>query len=236
MNQLFQYNSATPAFFPAPEELENMEYVLSEEITLSLLADAYFHGYFPWPDPNEKRFVPWAHPLQRGMVLLKDFHIPKNVHRLLKQKKFELRIDTEVEKVIRSCSIRNDGEESWITEEVICTYMEFHKQGFVHSFEAWNRETGTLAGGLYGVSIGGLFAGESMFYRESGSSKFALACLGKILRKCSVTVLDTQMVTPVTESFGAEYIPRQYYLKLLKEHRSEPLTTQALRNAAVAVL
>ena len=237
MSSLFRYNTADPIFFPVPEELdEEMEYVLSEEITLPLLADAYFHGYFPWPDPHEKRFIPWANPRQRGMVLPEDFHIPKTVHRLLKQNRFELRIDTAAEEVLRNCSVRPDGEESWITEEIISTYLEFHKQGFVHTFEAWNKETGLLAGGLYGVSIGGLFAGESMFYRESGSSKLALAWLGKVLFHCGVKVLDTQMVTPTTELFGASYVPRKTYLSLLQKYRSTPLTTEQLRTAAKEIL
>lgn len=231
VNQLFLYIQNNPSAFPTADELGDQEYVLSGKITLPLLADAYFHGYFPWPDSHEKRFVPWANPRLRGMVLLKDFHVPKTVKRLIRQDRFELRIDTATEEVIRSCSVRPNGEESWITEEIISSYLEFQKYSFVHSFEAWDKETGTLAGGLYGVSIGGVFAGESMFYRKSGASKFALTCLGEVLKVCGTAVLDTQMVTPLTALFGASYTPRDEYLALLRKHRSMPLTTEKLRNA-----
>lgn len=220
-----------PRFFPETEELGEMEYVFSEKIVLPLLEEAYFYGYFPWPD-NSIEYIPWAHPLQRGIIKMEEFHIPKTVRRLMKQNIFELRIDTAFEEVIRQCAMRPNGEETWITPEIIRFYNEFHKRSFVHSFEAWDRETNTLAGGLYGVSIGGLFAGESMFFRRSGASKFALACLGLTLQKCGVKVIDTQMVTPATELFGAKYVPRKDYLHLLHQYRSTPLTTRCLREAA----
>ena len=131
--------------------------------------------------------------------------------------------------MIRNCAERNDGEPTWITSAVIGAYQEFHRAGWAHSFEVWNRETGALAGGLYGVSIGGVFAGESMFYRESGASKIALAALGRTLEQCGVKLLDTQMVTSVTSLFGAEYFPAAEYLTYLNEFRGEPLSTEQLR-------
>ena len=208
----------------------------SDEITLPMLKEAYWHGIFPWPDSDERLKIPWVMPPVRGMVLLRDFHIPRTVVRLMKKHQYELRIDTAFAEVIRNCSERNDGEDTWITSKIIRAYQEFHEAGWAHSFEMWNRETGRLAGGLYGVSVGGIFAGESMFYRESGASKLALAALGLTLIQCGVTLLDTQMVTPTTELFGAEYYDLESYLFVLERYRGEPLSTAQLRGAANAIM
>ena len=219
-------------YFPAPAKLGRMYGVLTEEITLPMLEEAYWHGYFPWPD-NSSDAIPWAHPHERGMIFLpEDFHIPHTVKRLIKKGIFELRIDTVFEQVIRHCALRNNGEDTWITDTIIENYIRFHQAGWAHSFETWNKETGELAGGLYGISIGGVFAGESMFFRESGASKFALAHLGMILQHCGGRLMDTQMVTPTTELFGAKLYSRQHYLESLERLRSRPLTTEEFQTAA----
>ena len=220
--------------FPPPESLGEAEFIASQRIVPELLESAYYQGYFPWPDESVD-FIPWAHPLERGIIEVEAFHIPHMVERMIRQLKFEIRIDTAFDEVIEACSLRRNGEASWITPEVIKCYKDFHRAGWAHSVEAWNREQGTLAGGLYGVSVGGVFAGESMFFRESGASKYALAALGMILKKCRVAILDTQMVTPTTGLFGSHYVPRQEYVELLKKHRSAPLDSETLRRAAGAI-
>ena len=219
-------------YFPMAE---GREVWYSDTITLLMLEEAYWHGIFPWPDGDGNSPIPWVMPSVRGMILLRDFHIPRTVERQRKQHRYELRIDTAFDEVIRNCADRNDGEQTWITPKIIRAYREFHEAGWVHSFEMWNRETGKLAGGLYGVSVGGVFAGESMFYRESGASKLALAALGLVLRECGAAVLDTQMVTPTTELFGAAYFDCGSYRCFLENFRSEPLSTAELRAAAAAV-
>lgn len=218
-------------FFPFPQRISNGGIWYSDVITLSMLQEAYWHGIFPWPDEDESAAIPWCFPKYRGLVPIADFHIPHTVVRLMKKNLYEVRIDTAFDQVIRNCARRNDGEPTWITSAIIQAYLEFHQAGWAHSFEVWNRETGALAGGLYGVSIGGVFAGESMFYRESGASKIALAALGQTLCRCGVKLIDTQMVTNVTSLFGAEYYPAEEYLICLKRFRSEPLTTECLRAA-----
>ncbi|MBQ9337373.1 MAG: leucyl/phenylalanyl-tRNA--protein transferase [Lentisphaeria bacterium] len=220
-----------PHYFPMTGK-KNLWY--SDEITLPMLKEAYWHGIFPWPDSDESLKIPWVMPAARGMVLLPDFHIPRTVVRLMKKDLYELRIDTAFGEVIRNCADRNDGEDTWITSKIIRAYREFHEAGWAHSFEVWNRETGKLAGGLYGVSLGGIFAGESMFYRESGASKLALAALGLTLRQCGAAVLDTQMVTSVTALFGAEYYDLASYRFVLEKYRSEPLSAGQLRTALSA--
>lgn len=221
------------SIFPDAEKGNRVrETLYTNHITIDLLKAAYWNGYFPWPsgDPGEQ--IPWVSPNGRGIIPLERFHVPHTVKRLIKKNTFELRIDTAFEDVIRACaSVPRAEGGTWITEQIISAYTEFHHAGWAHSFEAWNRETNTLAGGLYGVSIGRVFAGESMFFRESGASKFALAMLGETLKKLGVVLLDTQMVTPTTELFGADYYSGESYIEILPQLRAAPFTTQQLRNA-----
>jgi leucyl/phenylalanyl-tRNA--protein transferase len=221
------------SFFPDAEKRNVVRRNLyTDHITTDLLKEAYWNGYFPWPsgDPGEQ--IPWVSPNGRGIIPLERFHVPHTVKRLIKKNTFELRIDTAFEDVIHACATvpRAEGD-TWIIPEIISAYTEFHHAGWAHSFEAWNRENNTLAGGLYGISIGRVFAGESMFFRESGASKFALAMLGETLKKLGVVLLDTQMVTPTTELFGADYYSGESYIEILPKLRDTPFTTQQLRNA-----
>lgn len=217
--------------FPDGELLGDTEFLCSRKMNVDMIKSAYWQGYFPWPDSSVD-FIPWAHPQQRGIIPLDEFHIPHMVKRMLKRGEFKLSIDTAFDAVVVECSRRPGGEESWITPDIIRNYNELHRDGWTHSIEVWNKDTGELAGGLYGVSLGKIFAGESMFFRQSGASKFALAALGTILPRCGVKILDTQMVTPTTELFGSRYISRDEYLILLRKLRGEPLSTSELRNAA----
>ena len=218
-------------FLPDIAELDQRMFY-TEKITVPMLQEAYWNGYFPWPDGEDSTKIPWVHPKGRGLIPLSEFHIPHTVKRILKHGPFELRIDTAFEDVLSFCAERNDGSDTWITPEVKKAYSGFHQEGWAHSFEAWSRKDGSLAGGLYGISIGGVFAGESMFYRESGASKFALACLGMILMECGAQLLDTQMVTPVTEQFGAKYYYREDYIEALEYLRSTPFPADKLKNTA----
>ena len=215
--------------FPFPPDISRGMTWYSEKITLPMLQEAYWNGIFPWPDGEDDDLIPWVFPKVRGLIPISLFHIPHTVSRLMKKGLYEVRIDTAFDRVIRNCACRNDGEPTWITSAVIQAYQEFHQAGWAHSVEVWNRETEALAGGLYGVSVGGVFAGESMFYRESGASKIALAALGRTLCRCGVQLLDTQMVTSVTSLFGAEYYPAAAYLKYLQQFRAEPLPAEKLR-------
>ena len=219
------------SFFPDAEKRNVVRKSLyTDHITTALLKEAYWNGYFPWPSDDPSEEIPWVSPNGRGIIPLQEFHIPHTVKRLIKKNTFELRIDTAFDDVIRACAVR-ENEGTWITPEIIRAYSEFHREGWAHSVEAWNREPNTLDGGLYGVSIGKVFAGESMFFRESGASKFALAMLGMTLRQLGVVLLDTQMVTPTTELFGAEYYDGASYVEFLPSLRSAPFTTAQFRAA-----
>lgn len=192
------------------------------ELDCRMLADAYWHGIFPWP--YEKETVLWCSPPARGVLFLDRFHLPRRLRRELKTMPFEFRINTAFDRVIETCAAtpRPGQPGSWITPKLITAYKQFHRLGFAHSFEAFD-PAGNLAGGMYGVSLGGIFCGESMFFHQSGASKFALVHAVETLKRAGVMLLDTQMVTPVTASFGACEIPRADYLELLAKYRGAPL-------------
>lgn len=213
-----------PSRFPDPLTADADGIVaLSRTISCPLLLDAYYHGIFPWPY-GEDCLIPWCAPHRRGVIFLDEFHIPKSFERELKKNFFHCRVDYDFSAVICACAAapRKGQDGTWITSQVIASYTRLHQMGYAHSIEAYTPD-GELAGGLYGISIGRIFCGESMFFRVSGASKFALVSLVQILKKLGAKLIDTQMVTPLTAAFGAREIPSAEYLELLKKLRGEPL-------------
>jgi leucyl/phenylalanyl-tRNA--protein transferase len=173
-----------------------------------LLLHAYRSAVFPMAmDDGEIR---WFSPDPRAIIPLDDFHIPHGLRRALRKGEYEIRIDTAFEETMRACAERH---ETWINEEIVQSYLELHRLGHAHSVEAWRE--GQLAGGLYGVSQGGAFFGESMFHRETDASKVALHALVQRLRERGFQLLDTQWLTPHLVTFGAFEIPRSVYRELL---------------------
>jgi len=163
--------------------------------------------------------IGWYSPEVRAIFPLDKFNVPRSLRQTISKKIFEIRINTRFEEVIRACGKRN---ETWISEEIILSYTLLHHLGFAHSVEAWKENS--LAGGLYGVTLGGAFFGESMFSRVRDASKVALVALVERLEHKGFELLDTQFMTPHLARFGAVEIPRNEYLKLLKKsihkHRS----------------
>ena len=213
------------SIFPHPENAdENGIVALSEHLNCAMLADAYQHGIFPWPFGENVPYIPWASPEERGVLFCDQLHIPKSFQRELKKNQFTFKVDSAFEEVITNCARaeRPDQEETWITTEMIKVYTEFHHLNYAHSFEAYDN-SGRLAGGLYGISVGKIFCGESMFYRISGASKFAFVKMVGFLQSRGVVLIDTQMVTNATASFGAKLISRSDYLKLLELYGGKPL-------------
>jgi len=175
------------------------------------LLEAYASGWFPMAvAPGEIR---WYSPDPRGIIPLDTFHVPRRLARALRAGRFEIRVDTAFRDVIVACSTREDADGNWIDQEIIDSYVNLHALGHAHSFEAWR--DGALAGGLYGVAIGGAFFGESMFHRAADASKAALVALVDRLRTRGFTLLDTQWVTDHLLQFGAIETPRRRYLRLL---------------------
>jgi leucyl/phenylalanyl-tRNA--protein transferase len=173
-----------------------------------VLLQGYRLGVFPMAMENGE--IEWFSPDPRAILPLDKFHTPHTLERVVRKKSFEIRIDTSFTAVMEQCAQR---PETWINDEIVESYSRLHRLGHAHSVEAW--QNGELAGGLYGVSIGGAFFGESMFHHVRDASKIALLALVEHLRERRFTLLDTQWVTPHLEKFGALEIPRQDYLHLL---------------------
>jgi leucyl/phenylalanyl-tRNA---protein transferase len=185
-------------------------------IPVDLVLQAYQQGWFPMGDDRAPG-IEWYSPDPRGVLPLDAFHTPARLQRVVRQNRFDLRINQAFPEVLASCAARG---ETWITEEISGTYLELHRLGFAHSVETWHE--GTLAGGLYGVALGGAFFGESMFHRATDASKVALHGLVTRLRERGFTLLDTQWVTPHLRQFGALEIPRARYLRLLQRALVKP--------------
>jgi leucyl/phenylalanyl-tRNA--protein transferase len=184
----------------------------------SLLVAAYQAGFFPMAmDDGEIR---WYSPDPRGVLPLDRFHAPRRLLRLVRSGRFEISVDRAFRDVMAGCAA-DRGEGTWINGEILESYWALHQRGLAHSVEVWDR--GELAGGLYGVSLGGAFFGESMFHRVSDASKVALWALVDRLRARRFTLLDIQWLTPFLERCGAVEIPRDEYLALLER----ALTTDA---------
>jgi len=174
---------------------------------------AYQMGIFPWYSENEP--IMWWTPDPRLVLYPGEFIIARSLEKIIRKKVFRITIDTAFERVIRSCAkIRTEKhEETWIVEDMIEAYCRLHQSGFAHSFEAW--KDGELAGGLYGVSLGKCFFGESMFSSQSNSSKVALVSLVDFLSKRSFKLIDCQVTTDHLIRSGAREIPRKRFLKEL---------------------
>lgn len=181
------------------------------DLSVDRLLLAYRSGVFPWTvDP-----ISWWSPDPRAILELDCLHISDSLKRILRKNIFEVTIDRAFPEVIENCAARAPGRaETWITEEFIEAYVRLHKDGHAHSLECWqDRE---LAGGIYGVALGGFFAGESMFHRAANASKVALCHLVHHLHEHNFTLFDIQMLTPVTKQMGGTTIPRDQYLDRLK--------------------
>jgi leucyl/phenylalanyl-tRNA--protein transferase len=181
---------------------------MKDGIPPDLLLEAYASGIFPMGMPDGE--IRWYSPDPRGILPLEEFHTPHGLKRILRKRSWDVRIDTAFQEVMQACASR---EETWITEVIAESYTLLFESGHAHSVEVWQDDK--LAGGLYGVSIGGAFFGESMFHRVTDASKVALWHLVEILKKGGFTLLDSQWTTPHLEQFGAREIPRSDYLEKL---------------------
>lgn len=180
-----------------------------------LLLSAYANGWFPMAVGDGE--IRWFSPDPRAIFPLDEFHVPRRLARIMRSGAFTIHVNRSFDEVIRACALadRNDDGGTWIDGEIYDSYCALHRAGFAHSVEAWRE--GQLAGGLYGVALGGAFFGESMFHHVTDASKVALVALVDRLRGRGFTLLDTQWTTEHLEQFGAVEIPRRRYLELLAE-------------------
>ena len=211
--------------FPALEEAldePNGLLAIGGELTPERLLDAYAHGIFPWYDDDNGPVLWWS-PDPRAVLRPDELHISKSLRKRLRRKEYRLSMDTHFSDVMAACAApraepHTDTQETqgpgdttgtWITTEMREAYTQLHLRGFAHSVEAWYQDT--LVGGLYGVSLGRMFFGESMFSRRSDASKVALVGLAAQLKAWEFTLIDCQMLNPHLERLGVYEIPRREF-------------------------
>jgi len=184
------------------------------ELTPGLLLKAYAIGVFPMAERRDAPDVVWVEPDRRGIIPLDGFHVPKSLARTLRRRPFEVTVDRAFERVMEGCAEPAHGRENtWINGTILRLYGELHRMGYAHSVECWR--DGALVGGLYGVSLGAAFFGESMFSRVTDASKVALVHLVRRLDAGGYRLLDAQFITDHLARFGAIEIPRTTYRRLL---------------------
>lgn len=207
---------------------------MSEPVTADLLLAAYASGYFPMADSRHGAELHWYRPKWRGVLPLDAFHVPSSLRKFMKSSPYEVSVDRDFPATIRACADRRakDRRESWINDTIIELYSQLAEHGHAHSVEC--RADGELVGGLYGVSIGGAFFGESMFSTRANASKVALVHLVERLRAAGYTLLDTQYVNDHLLQFGVREVSDQdYLLSLEKALNVSPNPSTRFRTASV---
>lgn len=193
------------------------------ELTPELILRAYQAGIFPMAESAESPDLFWVSPERRGVIPLESFHVSRSLRKTLKSHPYAVKVDSDFDGVIEGCATAGTEREStWINPEIRRLYGELFRRGNVHTVEVWDGPA--LVGGLYGVSIGAAFFGESMFHRKTDCSKIAMAHLGERLKAGGYRLLDTQFVTDHLRTFGGIEIPREDYEILLGDalrHQSD---------------
>ena len=186
-------------------------------LTPDILLRAYAGGIFPMAESADARDLRWFDPPIRAIIPLdQNFHVPRSLRRSIKRRPYTIKLDTKFDQVIRACAAPAEGRTTtWINRQIIDLYMRLHRRGHAHAVEAWDGKD--LVGGLYGVSLGAAFFGESMFCHKTNASKITLVYLVALLRHCGFTLLDTQFQTAHLAQFGTHEITRANYHHLLAE-------------------
>ncbi len=207
--------------FPPPDlSDENGLLAVGGDLSVDRLILAYSMGIFPWYSEGDP--ILWWSPNPRLLLFPEELKVTRSLKQTLNKEMFHVTMDTAFEEVIQRCAAvhnRDDGG-TWITNEMIDAYVCLHKKGYAHSVESWYK--GKLVGGLYGLSIGSAFFGESMFTKKSNASKVAFVKLVEHLVKWDFTFVDCQITTPHLMSFGAREVPRSEFLKLTRSAIDSP--------------
>ncbi|KAB0681825.1 leucyl/phenylalanyl-tRNA--protein transferase [Aureimonas leprariae] len=203
------------------------------DITPSILLKAYACGIFPMAENADDPTIFWIDPTERGILPLDGFHLSRSLAKTIRRERFEVRFDTAFPAVVDGCAEPAPGrQQTWINADIRALYLALYELGHAHSVETWR--DGQLVGGLYGVSLGAAFFGESMFSRETDASKVALAFLVERLRRGGYRLLDTQFITSHLQNFGAVEISRAEYHVLLDRALAEPATFQPCGGGSAA--
>ncbi len=208
--------------FPPPQLADTDGLLaLGGDLSVKRLLLAYRNGIFPWYSRGEP--ILWWSPDPRFVLFPDELKVSKSMKQVLRSGQFTVTFDTHFKEVIHACKrIARKGQSgTWITRDMALAFHQLHQVGFAHSVEVWNNETGELAGGLYGISLGGHFYGESMFSFQSNASKTGFIVMVKQLAQWGFTLIDCQLHTEHLESLGARNIPRTEFLHLLKENRTK---------------
>lgn len=208
------YKLSKELIFPDPLKAEDGVLAIGGDLSPERLLLAYSNGIFPWY--NEGEPIIWHAPDPRFVLFPENFYCSKSLKRLIKQEKYTFKVDTNFEAVIQNCKqiFREDQDGTWITNEMEKAYINLHELGFAHSIEVYNQEN-KLVGGLYGIKLGDVFFGESMFHLESNTSKLAFYHL---VSHFQLKLIDCQVYTEHLESLGADDISLSRFLDLLDEY------------------
>lgn len=195
------------------------------DLSVERLLLAYQMGIFPWFSRGEP--ILWWSPDPRFVLFPAELKVSKSMKQVFKKGQFTITLDTRFEEVVNTCRHikRQHQSGTWITPAMAKAYGELHQAGYAHSIEVWDTQTGALAGGLYGISLGAHFYGESMFSRQSNASKVGFITLVHLLAQRGFTLIDCQMHTQHLESLGARNIPRSDFLQLLAQNQYHPTLT-----------
>ncbi len=191
------------------------------DLSPELVLRAYRAGLFPMAEDRESPVLHWLDPPRRGILPLEGFHLPRRLYRTVRSGRMTVTADTDFAATVRQCAAPLPGRpQTWINDQIEAVFIALHRAGYAHSVEAW--ADGVMVGGLYGVSLGAAFFGESMFSTARDASKLALAHLVARLRLGGFILLDTQFVTNHLAQFGAREVPRAHYRALLATALSRP--------------
>ncbi len=206
--------------FPDPLSVQSEIVALGGDLSPATLLEAYRNGIFPWYIDGQP--ITWWSLFNRAVLIPSKIRISRRLERSIRKSTYGLTLDCDFEQVILSCRevYRPDQDGTWITNDMVDAYCELHELGYAHSVESWN-DDGKLAGGLYGVSLGGCFSGESMFHRETDASKIAFTALVGFLQDAGFGLIDCQQPTPHLASFGASIMSREDFLSVLQNELQE---------------
>ncbi len=188
-------------------------------LSTHLVLKAYERGLFPMSDSNNDPYIYWVEPKERGIIDLKEFKVPKSLKKIIKKSDYEIKINLRFEDVIKLCSKNKYRNTSWINDQIIENYTKLNKLGFAKSIEYYHN--GKLAGGLYGITMGKIFCGESMFSLMPNSSKISLVYLATLLKENGFDFIDTQFYSDHLKQFGTKKISKKDYQIILKKNSRE---------------
>jgi leucyl/phenylalanyl-tRNA--protein transferase len=214
------YRLSSRLAFPPPHLAEDGLLAVGGDLSRERLLLAYAHGIFPWYSEDEP--ILWWSPDPRMILLPDALHVSRRLRRVVRQGRFQVTADTAFAEVIRACAgtKRKREKGTWITPEMQAAYIDLHAAGYAHSFECW--QDGVLAGGLYGVSLGSCFFGESMFSRVPDASKVALTVATEHFLRWGIGLIDCQVANEHLDSLGAQEVPRARFLPMLHAAMHHP--------------